>query len=177
MVDWYSTVIGTEVLFQYELGAWLSNDQANHRIALLSFPGFTEDPEHETRVGLHHMAFEFHGFEDLNETYLRLKEEGIEPEFCLDHGMTFSYYYKDPDGNRVELQVDNFGDWSRSSAWMRESLQFQEDPLGKFVDPQRVADAYAAGTSFAAIHERAMAGELGPETAPLELPQPAGSSG
>ena len=26
--------------------------------------------------------------------------------------MTFSYYYADPDGNHVELQVDNFGDWA-----------------------------------------------------------------
>jgi catechol 2,3-dioxygenase len=28
--------------------------------------------------------------------------------------MTLSYYYKDPDGNRVELQVDNFGGWAAS---------------------------------------------------------------
>ncbi len=139
---------------------------------MLSFPDFVEDPERETRTGLHHSAFECEDFEDLNTSYLRLRAAGIEPEFCLDHGMTFSHYYKDPDGNRVELQVDNFGDWSKSSAWMRESLEFQDDPLGKFVDPQRVADAYAAGTTFAAIHQRAMAGELGPETAPLELPQP-----
>ncbi len=30
--------------------------------------------------------------------------------------MTFSYYYKDPDGNHVELQVDNFGDWASLAA-------------------------------------------------------------
>ena len=38
MIDWYSTVVGAEVLFQYDLGAWLSNDEANHRIALLVVP-------------------------------------------------------------------------------------------------------------------------------------------
>ena len=170
MIDWYSTLLGTEVLLQYELGAWISNDEANHRIALLSFPNFAEDPEKDTRTGLHHTAFEYGSFEDLNASYLRLKAARIVPAFCLDHGMTFSYYYRDPDGNHVELQVDNFGDWSKSKAWMRDSLQFHEDPLGKFVDPDRVAAAYAAGTSFDEIHARAMAGELGPEAAPLDLP-------
>ena len=171
MIDWYAVVVGCEVVFQYELGAWISNDEANHRIALLAFPGLIDDPEKETRTGLHHTAFEHASFEELNAEYLRLKAEGIVPEFCLDHGMTFSYYYRDPDGNRVELQVDNFGDWSKSSAWMCDSPEFAQDPLGKFVDPGRVAAAYADGTSFDEIHIRAIAGELAPESAPLDLPQ------
>ena len=53
--------------------------------------------------------------------------------------MTFSYYYRDPDGNHVELQVDNFGDWAKSSAFMREGPEFHADPIGQFVDPDRVA--------------------------------------
>ena len=48
---------------------------------------------------MHHSAFEYDSFEDLNASYLRLREAGITPDICLDHGMTFSYYYKDPDGN------------------------------------------------------------------------------
>lgn len=31
-----------------------------------------------------------------------------------DHGMTLSMCYHDPDGNAVELQVDNFGSWEGS---------------------------------------------------------------
>ena len=42
--------------------------------------------------------------------------------------MTFSYYYKDPDGNHVELQVDNFGDWGASTEWMRTSPEFHCQP-------------------------------------------------
>ena len=174
MIDWYATLVGAEVLFQYEMGAWISNDEANHRIALLAFPNFVDDPEKDTRTGLHHTAFEYGSFADLNASYLRLKEAGIVPAFCLDHGMTFSYYYADPDGNHVELQVDNFGDWAKSSAWMRDSLQFHEDPLGKFVDPERVAAAYAGGATFEGIHAQAMAGELAPETPAVELPQAEG---
>ena len=145
MIDWYSIVVGAEVNFQDAVGAWLSNDQANHRIALLAFPDFTDDPEKENHTGLHHSAFEYGGFDELNSSYLRLKDAGIEPDFCLDHGMTFSYYYKDPDGNRVELQVDNFGDWAKSTEWMRTSEEFKANPIGQFVDPERVAADHADG--------------------------------
>jgi catechol 2,3-dioxygenase len=34
LIDWYATVVGTEVTFQDATGAWLTNDAANHRIAL-----------------------------------------------------------------------------------------------------------------------------------------------
>ena len=55
--------------------------------------------------------------------------------------MTFSYYYADPDGNHVELQVDNFGDWTKSTEWMRTSAEFRANPIGQFVDPDLVAAA------------------------------------
>jgi catechol 2,3-dioxygenase-like lactoylglutathione lyase family enzyme len=170
MIHWYSTVAGFEALFQNEFGAWMSNDAANHRIALTAFPNFTDDPDKDGHTGLHHTAFEFDRFDELNSAYLRLKEAGIVPDFCLDHGMTFSYYYRDPDGNHVELQVDNFGDWGKSSAWMREGPEFHEDPIGKFVDPDRVAEAYACGETHEQIHARAMHGDYAPDTPPLELP-------
>lgn len=170
LIDWYCAVVGAEVLFQDEVGAWLSNDAANHRIALLAFPGFVDDPEKDSRTGLHHSAFEYASFEDLNASYLRLRDAGIDPDFCLDHGMTFSYYYKDPDGNHVELQVDTFGDWAESAAWMRTSEAFRANPIGVFVDPARVAEVAATGASFPEIHERAMAGEFAPQAAPVDIP-------
>ena len=55
MIDWYTTLVGAEVLFQYPLGAWLSNDVANHRIALTAFPSFVDDPRegHAHRAAPH----------------------------------------------------------------------------------------------------------------------------
>jgi catechol-2,3-dioxygenase len=170
LIDWYVVVVGAEVVFQDASGAWLTNDAANHRIALLAFPGFVDDPEKETRTGMHHSAFEYDGFADLNASYLRLRELGIEPEICLDHGMTLSYYYKDPDGNRVELQVDVFGNWSASTEWMRTSADFKSNPIGVFVDPAKIAQAAAGGEPFTEIHRRAMAGELSPAQPPIEIP-------
>jgi catechol-2,3-dioxygenase len=171
MIDFYSVLVGAEVIHRDEVGAWLSNDQANHRIALLAFPGFADDPEKETHTGLHHSAFEYPGFDDLNATYLRLREAGIEPAFCLDHGMTFSYYYADPDGNHVELQVDNFGDWAKSREWVRTSDEFKANPIGQFVDPEKVASDHADGVEFAEIHAKAIAGGYAPEQAPVEIPE------
>ena len=169
MIDFYSVLVGIEVLHQDEVGAWLSNDEANHRIALLSFPNFTDDPDKEAHTGIHHSGFEYGSFEELNSSYLRLKEAGIEPSFCLDHGMTFSYYYTDPDGNHIELQVDNFGDWGKSSEWMRTSDEFKANPIGHFVDPAKVASDHAAGVGFEEIHAKAMAGGYAPDQAPVEI--------
>ena len=123
MVDWYKKVVGAEVVFQFAGGAWLTNDEANHRIAFISSPQMSDDPEKISHTGMHHSAFEYVSIDDLLDAYTRLKGEGIEPHATLDHGMTTSFYYADPDGNSLELQYDNFGGWEESKEWMRTSPQ------------------------------------------------------
>jgi len=171
MIDFYRTLVGAEVIFQDQLGAWLSTDDANHRIALLAFPNFVDDPDKETRTGMHHSAFEYASFDELNSNYLRLRDQGITPALCLDHGMTLSYYYADPDGNNVELQVDCFGDWRRSKEWMQRSDEFKANPIGQFVDPEQVAADSAAGLGFDEIHAKATGGGYAPEQPPVEIPE------
>ena len=171
MIDFYRTLVGAEVIFQFDGGAWLSNDGANHRVALLAFPNFVDDPEKDTRTGMHHSAFEYANFEELNSSYLRLKDEEITPALCLDHGMTLSYYYADPDGNHVEMQVDCFGDWAKSKDWMQGSQEFKANPIGVFVDPDQIAADHAGGMSFDEIHAKAMAGGYAPDQAPVEIPE------
>jgi len=154
MRDWYHAVLGAEVTFEFPMGCWMTNDEANHRIAPTAIPGLVDDPDKRIHTRLHHHAFEYGGFDDLNATFVRLREIGIVPKACLDHGMTFSYYYSDPDGNYLELQHDIFGDWEKSKAWMNSSLPFAENPIGAFFDPAKVADAYASGSRFDEIHRR-----------------------
>lgn len=36
MIDWYATTVGLTTVFQFPGGAWLTNDAANHRLALLT---------------------------------------------------------------------------------------------------------------------------------------------
>ncbi len=167
MIDWYSTVVGLTTVFQFPGGAWLTNDAANHRLALLASSKMSDDPDKIVHTGIHHLAFEYATFDDLLNTYTRLKELGIMPHMCLDHGMTLSFYYVDPDGNSVELQVDNFGDWAQSQEWMRTSPNFAADPIGTFVDPDQIVAVRKAGASFADIHRRAYAGEF-PPSGPID---------
>ena len=171
MIDWYGTVLGMQVIFQNDVAAWLSNDDANHRLALLAFPGFEDDPGKARHTGIHHTAFEFASFGDLMATYERLRAAGITPGACLDHGMTTSLYYSDPDGNRVELQVDNVGDWAASKLHMQTSPEFAANPIGVFFDPDAMLAAHESGIGFDEIHARAIAGEYVPAQTPdLGLP-------
>jgi len=173
MVDWYGIVVGMKPTFQYPNGAWLTNDAANHRLALVTLPLLSDDPDKLMHTGIHHSAYEYATIDELLDTYTRLKALGIEPHACLDHGMTTSFYYVDPDGNSVELQVDNFGNWVLSSDWMHTSAQFAADPIGKPIDPEQMVAARKAGGSFADLHRRAYAGEF-PPAGPLDMRVPLG---
>jgi len=175
MVDWYGTVVGMQSNFQFPGGAWLTNDAANHRLALLTAPQLSEDPDKLMHTGFHHSAFEYATMGDLLETYARLKPLGIVPHACLDHGMTTSFYYVDPDGNSVELQADNFATWQESTDWMCTSPQFATNPIGIPIDPDQMIAAYRAGTSVADLHRRAYNGEF-PPAGPLDLRVPLGDA-
>ena len=171
MIDWYGLVVGMTPNHQYEGGTWMTNDSANHRLALLAPPGIIDDPEKIARSGIHHVAFEYASLDELLDTYERLRPLGIVPHACLDHGMTISFYYVDPDGNSVELQADNFGgDWELSSAFLH-SPEFSANPIGVNMDPAAMAEARAAGATSEDLHQRAYAGEFTPD-APLDLRVP-----
>ena len=166
MVAWYSAVIGARVTFRDEHAAWMTNDSANHRIAFLSAPGIKDDPEKSSHNAMHHTAFEYADFADLMSSYKRLWDEGIVPSFCLDHQMTFSLYYKDPEGNFVELQTDSFGDWKLSSEFMNTSPDFAANPIGYFFDGDKVYEAYQAGEPFEALRKGVRSGAFAPDQAP-----------
>lgn len=173
MIDWYKRVIGVTVTFQDEHNAWTTNDAANHRIAFLSVPELCDDPDKVRHNGMHHSAFEYDSFEDLMTSYARLKEEGISPAFSLHHGLTISIYYRDPEGNYVELQSDTFGDWKKSTHWMRTAEDFRANPIGTFFDPQKVYEAHRAGESFDTLSPAIRRGEYQPASIPpIGLPRP-----
>lgn len=171
MMEWYATVVGMTTNHHSQFGAWLTNDPANHRMALLAHPALSDDPDKVPHTGLHHLAFEYENVGQLMDSYARLKQLGIVPHACLDHGMTTSLYYMDPDGNSVELQADNFGDWADSSHWMRTAPEFEINPIGVSFDPELVLAAWRSEGDAADLHRRAYAGEFDPGTAlDLRLP-------
>jgi catechol 2,3-dioxygenase len=166
MVDWYTLVVGAQVQFRDQAAAWMTNDGANHRIAFLAVPGLSDDADKVRHNGMHHCAFEYDSFADLMSSFDRLRKAGVEPAFCLEHGLTISLYYKDPEGNFVELQSDNFSDWSLSGEWMRTSPEFAANPIGVFFDPARVYDAHKSGLDFKALQKAIRAGGYLPDPIP-----------
>lgn len=173
MVQFYEKVVGLEpVYYAPDQGAWLTNDEANHRIALLALPGLKAPEDKGHTAGLHHTAFEYDDFGQWMDNYVRLRDEGIVPFLNLDHGMTMSMYYQDPEGNGVEIQVDGFGNWSKGKEWMWASEEFGADPIGVHFDPEQIVAAQADGLSFEEIHARARNAEYEPSVKPdVHLPE------
>ena len=173
MVNWYKRLVGVTVTFQDSNNAWTTNDEANHRIAFLSVPELSDDPGKVGHNGIHHSAFEYDSFADLMASYARLRDEGVEPAFSLHHGLTISIYYRDPEGNYVELQADAFGDWKASTAWMQTSEDFRANPIGTFFDPDKVWQAHMAGKSYEALNPAMRQGGFVPDALPpIGLPEP-----
>ena len=171
MIDWYGKVLGMKPKHRTSATnaaqgdsrwkiAWVSNDEANHRISIMALPRLADDEQRSRHKGMHHIAFEYPTLDGLLATFARLKLLAIEPVCAADHGTTTSFYYEDPDHNSIELMVDNFGDGEQSSDFMRRSADFANNPMGADVDPDQIYGARAAGMSVAEIHERAYQGEF-----------------
>lgn len=73
-----------------------------------------------------------------------------------------SFYYVDPDGNSVELQSDNFGNWIHSAHWMNTSPEFAREPIGVEVDPPKMIAALKEGTALSDLLKASRAGEFLP---------------
>jgi hypothetical protein len=100
--------------------------------------------------GLSHVAFTYASIGELLENYRRLKHDGILPLFSINHGTTNSLYYADPDGNRIELQVDNFATIQEGTAYMR-SEAFSRNPVGLPIDPDEMLARQRRGDPAEAI--------------------------
>lgn len=161
-LDWYAKVFGMTTVQSSHGLTFLSNDRAHHRLAVISLSGMRDAPDTHPRAKLQHVAFEYVTIDDLLNSWERLKNLGIEPVLATDHGLTTALYYRDPDGNSIELFADNFGDWDQSSAYLRTSPDFQRNPMGTFVDPAQMMAAHKAGATAAELHQRARAGEFAP---------------
>ncbi len=151
LVQWYCTVLGAEVVHSDGMLAFLTYDDEHHRIAIAGIPGLPEQPE--MTAGTDHIAFTYEDLGDLLHTYRRLKALGIEPYWCINHGPTVSLYYKDPDGSRIELQVDTMPSGEAIEAWMR-SGEFAANPIGVVFEPEELAARYEAGEPIETLTAR-----------------------
>jgi catechol-2,3-dioxygenase len=153
MRDWYCKVLEARVIHDSPLISFISYDEEHHRIAFLDpgqlaarEPGIGSPLAAGREVGLHHVAFTYANLASLIDTYLRLREIGVRPHWCVNHGPTMSMYYFDPDKNQIELQIDNFDTVDQGRAFM-ESPAFRKNPVGINFDPDELVARFRAGTT------------------------------
>ena len=127
MVDWYCHFLGAEVTGAAQGLAFLTYDSEHHRIAIIETPDY-KDREPNT-VGMAHFAYTYASLDDLIHQYERLKASGVMPVRTINHGPTTSMYYRDPDQNAVEIQVDNFATVEALNDWFATG-EFNRNPIG-----------------------------------------------
>ena len=135
MADWYRTVLEAEVVFANEALAFLTYDEEHHRIAIAAVPGLSDRAE--LAAGTDHIAFTYEDLDALIQTYRRLKAADITPFWAIHHGPTMSMYYKDPDGNQMEFQVECFESTDEANDFMS-SPAFASNPIGVEYDPEEL---------------------------------------
>lgn len=147
MIEWYKFVFDAKVLHQNPALAFLTYDDEHHRFAFADLdvlkPDDTET-EKQGLVGVDHVAYTFSSLDDLLDNYARLKEQGITPYWCVHHGVTASMYYKDPDGNQMEFQVECFETTDEANDFMS-SPAFASNPVGVEYDPEELLAQKEAG--------------------------------
>ena len=163
MRDWYLEVLDGRIVFENRTMCFVTYDDEHHRIALAALPEIT-DGERTLRAGIDHVAFTYDSLDDLLHTYRRLKRQGIEPFWAVNHGPTTSMYYRDPEGNKIELQIDNFAKLADAEAYM--VAEFERNPIGVIVDPEALVARRDAGVPVAELQRRP---DLPPGASPLDM--------
>lgn len=156
MIDWYCALLNAQPSFESERLAFLTYDEEHHRIAIANMPVLGK--RNKSRAGVDHVAFTYASLSDLLENHGRLREIGIRPTWAINHGPTTSMYYEDPDGNFVELQVDNFDSVDELSQWMTTG-EFKENPVGVNFDPDQLLARLRTGETEKDLKRRPRATE------------------
>lgn len=165
MIEWYRTVFEAEVVHRDPALAFMTYDDEHHRFAFANLDLMKPEAQNMGErgdIGVNHVAYTYADAGELMKTYARLKAAGILPYWPVHHGVTLSLYYKDPDGNRMEFQVD-CGTVEEANAFMA-SDTFSQNPVGVSYDPDRLLEQFESGVSVDRLVQR-------PDGPPSEIPK------
>lgn len=152
MTAWYQKFLEAKIEHDMGFGVFMTFDDEHHRLVI-----FTDEntvPKDPNAAGVEHVALGLPDFLSLADSYQRLKAHGITPTLPVNHGFTTSLYYEDPEGNQIELSVDNFATKEECRAWMRSErmAQLMEPPnFGNVFDPEEFVRLVRSGASRAEI--------------------------
>ena len=104
--EFYMKTLGLQVASEdLTRGAvFLSFGVEHHDLAVFQMASGETPGAHQP--GMHHMAWQVGSFDELRAAYRELLEMGVPVEATIEHNVTRSVYFPDPDGNRVELYCD-----------------------------------------------------------------------
>ncbi|WP_428343079.1 VOC family protein [Mycobacterium sp.] len=166
MRDWYCTVLDGHVVYQDEALCFIAYDDEHHRVALITLPDGSQR-KHPTTACAHHVAYTFENLDQLLERYVLLRAHGTMPAVCIAHGVTTSIYYQDPDGNFVEMQIDNFATPDEATDYMR-GPEYAGDSVGPAFDPDAMLAARRGGARVEELTNRAWSLRAGlPDPMPI----------
>jgi len=148
VVAWYKAVLQARVVQEGPNLCFLTYDEENHRLAIVNVPGLSDRPV--DACGVDHVSYTYRNLGELLSVYSRLKAHGIVPRWTINHRITTSFYYQDPDSNRVELQIENFANNDELNEFF-ESEEYGRNTLGVRIDPEEWLKQYEAGASLESL--------------------------
>ncbi|MBI3302435.1 MAG: VOC family protein [Deltaproteobacteria bacterium] len=105
----YTDVLGLQLMKeipQPRIAFFASNGRDHHELALLEVGPQAEAPR-ANEIGLIHIAFRLENEAKLRAAYQELKAKEVPISFTVNHGITKSVYFRDPDGHELEVYCDN----------------------------------------------------------------------
>lgn len=151
MCDFYVKFLNAEITYRNNVLCFLTYDEEHHRIAIGIFPDTVKRVGKP--AGLAHIAFTYNTLQDLAVSYRQRTALGLTPFWCVNHGPTTSLYFRDPDGNELETQVDNFDTPQEASEFFA-SKEFEDNPIGVDFDPEELIERLRSGEDDRSIKKR-----------------------
>lgn len=117
----YRDVVGLELVGRIFRGkaAMLTGGRTHHELLLIEV-GNQPGPPAGARVGLYHVGWKVGDTLDvLRAARERVRNAGYDIDGESDHTVSQSLYLRDPDGNEIELYVDDPSvDWRNDLTWL-----------------------------------------------------------
>ena len=107
--QFFTEVLGLQLMMELprlKIAFFASNGRDHHEIACAEV-GDDADRQHAKQIGLQHIAFRLRDEEHLRAAYQELRTKHVPIDFTVDHGVTKSVYFRDPDGLLFEVYCDN----------------------------------------------------------------------
>ena len=133
MVQWHLDFFAAQKAWSGGHATMIAWDDEHHREVIVANEDFKPVENRRKIGGIYHIAFTLPTLAALAKSYEEKKARGIIPHWPVNHGMTTSMYYFDPDGNEFELQVDNFDTTEEVRAFMA-GAEYAENPIGVDLD-------------------------------------------